>query len=80
MLIRPEIGSNSQSSGSKWGLSMHNNNIIIDLFAAWTQHPSSMESLITVFHPNPDAEGLNAFSSPKPTGRDEGYNNDYILY
>lgn len=24
-----------------------------------------MGSLITVFHPNPDAEGLNAFSSPK---------------
>ena len=44
---------------------MHNNNnIIIDLFAAWTQHPA-METLITIFHPNPDAEGLNAFSSPK---------------
>ena len=44
---------------------MHTNNIIIDFFAAWTQHPT-MESLITYgFHPNPDAEGLNAFSSPK---------------
>ena len=48
LLIRLEIGSNSQSLGSKWGVSMHNNNIIIDLFAAWTQHPT-MESLITVF-------------------------------
>ena len=60
---------------------MHNNNIIIGLFAAWTQHPTmELESLITVFIQIPaDAEGLNAFSSPK-LEESEGYNNDYILY